>query len=159
MLDVCRSKHWLRHTQTKNDGEKRINTKTVTLLPKSNTNTNRSLDYARMSIIVFNKFWKLIETYIYVRKKHHLQVTPQQSTQNTTNLPLQTYEKTKKFFLFYDTGVDFSSRNNFANLDSFAKGSIPVRSIMPRSYLQKLEVVSTHIDNSQNWHIVNNKEL
>ena len=34
--------------------------------------------------------------------------------------------KTGKLFLFVNTGVDFSLRNNFANLGSFAKVSIPV---------------------------------
>ena len=33
-------------------------------------------------------------------------------------------------FLWYPTGVDFSSRNNFANLGSFAKVSISVESII-----------------------------
>ena len=50
----------------------------------------------------------------------HLQVIPQQSTQNTANLPLQTYEKDQQIF-FVDTGVGFSLRNNFANSGSFAK--------------------------------------
>ena len=31
----------------------------------------------------------------------------------------------------YDTGADFSSRNNFANLDSFAKVSDPVGFVIP----------------------------
>ena len=34
-------------------------------------------------------------------------------------------------FILYRTGVGFSSRNNFANLGSFAKVSIPVQSIIP----------------------------
>ena len=36
-------------------------------------------------------------------------------------------------FLLYDTGVGFSSHNNFANLGSFAKVSVPVGSIIPWS--------------------------
>ena len=47
-----------------------------------------------------------------VGKRTRLQVIPQQSTQNTANLPLQTYEK--------------KPRNNFKNSGSFAKVSIPV---------------------------------
>ena len=39
--------------------------------------------------------------------------------------------KTSELFLLYDTGVDFSSRNNFANLGLFAKVSVPVQSIIP----------------------------
>ena len=36
-------------------------------------------------------------------------------------------KKTSGLFLLYDTGVDF----NFANLDTFAKVSVPVESIIP----------------------------
>ena len=39
--------------------------------------------------------------------------------------------KTSILFLVYDTGADFSSRNNFSNSGSFAKVSIPLRSIIP----------------------------
>ena len=61
-----------------------------------------------------------------VGKSTHLQVIPQQSTQNTANLPLQTYEKTSELFLLFNTGVDFSLCNNFDNPGSFAKVSVPV---------------------------------
>ena len=61
----------------------------------------------------------------------HLQVISQQSTQNTANLPLQTCEKTSGLFLSHDTDAGFSSRNNFANLGSFAKVSFPVEFIIP----------------------------
>ena len=64
-------------------------------------------------------------------KSTHLQVIPQQSDQNTVNLPLQTCDKILWTFLLYNTGVDFSSRNNFANLGSFAKVSVPVQCIIP----------------------------
>ena len=57
---------------------------------------------------------------------------------NTADLPLQTYEKNQWTFILYDTAVDFSSRNNSANLDSFAKVSIPVGSISPRIYVHAL---------------------
>ena len=40
-------------------------------------------------------------------------------------------EKPADFFLLYDTGIDFSSHNNFFNLGSFAKVSVPVGSIAP----------------------------
>ena len=39
--------------------------------------------------------------------------------------------KTSGPLLLYSTGVDFSSRNNFANLSSFAKAFVPVQSIVP----------------------------
>ena len=34
--------------------------------------------------------------------------------------------KTGELFLLFNTGVDFSLRNNFANAGSFAKVSVPV---------------------------------
>ena len=34
--------------------------------------------------------------------------------------------KTSELFLLFNTGVDFSLRNNFANSGSFAKVSVPV---------------------------------
>ena len=64
-------------------------------------------------------------------KNTHWQVIPQQSTQNTTNLQLQTYEKNKWTFYWHLMGVGFSFRNNFANLGSFAKVSFPVAVIIP----------------------------
>ena len=66
-----------------------------------------------------------------VGKSTRLQVIPQKSTQNTTNLPLQTYEKKQWNFSLYDTGVGFNIPNNFANLGSFAKVSVPSQSIIP----------------------------
>ena len=39
-------------------------------------------------------------------------------------------ERSAGLFL-YDTDVDFSSRNNFANLGFFAKVSVPVESVTP----------------------------
>ena len=39
--------------------------------------------------------------------------------------------KTSELFLLFNTGVNFSSRNSFANLGSFAKISVPVGSITP----------------------------
>ena len=47
-----------------------------------------------------------------VGKSARLAVNPQQSTQNTANLPLQTYEKTSELFLLFNTSADFSLRNN-----------------------------------------------
>ena len=40
-------------------------------------------------------------------------------------------EKTSAPFLLYDTAVDFSSRNDFANLGSFAIVSVPVETTIP----------------------------
>ena len=66
-----------------------------------------------------------------VGKSARLQVIPQRSTQSTTNLPLQTCKKNQQTFFVHSTGVNFSSRNNFANLGSFAKVSVSVQSIIP----------------------------
>ena len=44
---------------------------------------------------------------------------------------ITTCYKNSELFLSYDTGVDFSSRDNFPNLGSVAKVSVPVRSIIP----------------------------
>ena len=56
-----------------------------------------------------------------VGKSTHLQVIPQQSTQNAVNT-----RKTSELFPLFNTGVDFSLRNNFANSGSFAKVFVPV---------------------------------
>ena len=72
-----------------------------------------------------------------VGKSTHLQVILQQSTQNTATLQLQTGDKNQWAFLLYNTGVDFSSHNNSANLDSLAKVSVPVQSIIPYIFLPK----------------------
>ena len=39
--------------------------------------------------------------------------------------------KTSSLILLHDTGIGFSSRNNFANSGSFAKVPVPVESIIP----------------------------
>ena len=41
------------------------------------------------------------------------------------------WQKQVDFFLLYSTGADFSFRNNFANLGSFGKVSVPVQLIIP----------------------------
>ena len=58
----------------------------------------------------------------------HLQVIPQQSTRKHSKFAI-TYIPEKPvdcFFLLFNTGVDFSLRNNFANSGFFAKVSVPV---------------------------------
>ena len=140
MLDMCLSSTlvainarlpgWLQCSTGKQKlTEKRINPNTVALFPKWNTNTINfchSFDCARgkESIIFFNDLCKPIETISMLGKSTHLQFIPQQSTQSTANLPLQTCEKNQQIFLLYDTGVDFSSRNNFANLVPLQKLSV-----------------------------------
>ena len=66
-----------------------------------------------------------------LEKSAHLPIIRQKNTQNTATLPSQTCNKNQRTFLLYSTGVDFSSRNDSANLGSFAKVSFPVQSIFP----------------------------
>ena len=103
------------HTN-KNADEKRTNTDAVAFF-RSKTptyNSCRSLDYAggNESIIYFTDLCKAIEIYIYARKKHPF------ASYSKADIPQKTS--------FINT-VDFSSRNNFPNLGSFAKVSIPVK--------------------------------
>ena len=83
-------------------------------------------------------------------KSTHLQIVPQQSTQNTTESRLQTYEENQKTFLMTPTGrggVDFCSCNNFANLGSFAKAFVP---IIPWTTLALSGVVTPQLINLLN---------
>ena len=59
-------------------------------------------------------------------KSTYLQVIPQQSNQTQQNCGYRHTRKTSEFFLWFNTGVDFSLRNNFANSGSCAKVSVPV---------------------------------
>ena len=109
-------------TQTKNQSTP----KTVALF-RSGTqtfNSRSSLGYAHhnKSIIYFNKPRRSLEKYTYVSKKHPLTCYPAAKHQNVANLELQTYEKNQWTFLWHSTiGVEFSARNDFTNLGSFAK--------------------------------------
>ena len=87
-----------------------------------------------------------------VEKSTRLQVIPLQSTQNTANLPSQTYEKNQWTFLF-NTGVNFSLRNNFANSGSVAKVSVPVHNY---NSLKKL-TYSSELHPSHTPHATNDK--
>ena len=62
-------------------------------------------------------------------KSIYLQVIPQKSTQNTANLPLQTCKKNQWTFSLYNTGVDFSFHDNFANSGSSAKVFVPAHNV------------------------------
>ena len=91
-------------------------------------NSCRSLDNARgnESIIYFMDLCKPIETYIDARKKHPFASYSTAKHPKHSKLAI-TYirEKLANFFDCFNTGVEFSSRNNFANSDSFAKVSAP----------------------------------
>ena len=60
-------------------------------------------------------------------KTTHLQVIPQQSTQTQQTCSYRHTTKPSGLLYKHRTGVDFSSRNNFQNLGSFAKVSVPVK--------------------------------
>ena len=64
-------------------------------------------------------------------KKHPSTCCEAAKPRNAANLALETYEKTSRLFLWNRMAVDFSSRNNFVNLGSFAKVSVPVEIIIP----------------------------
>ena len=87
-----------------------------------------SLDYAcgNESVIYFTNLCKPIETYIDARKKHPFASYSTAKHPKHSKLAI-TYirEKLANFFDCFNTGVEFSSRNNFANSDSFAKVSAP----------------------------------
>ena len=55
-----------------------------------------------------------------------MQVIPQQSTQTHQTCHYRHATKTSGLFLLFNTGADFSLRNNFANSGSFAKVSVLV---------------------------------
>ena len=61
-----------------------------------------------------------------VGKSTRLQVIPQYSTQNSKFATTDMREKPVNFFSLFNTGADFSLRNNFANSGSFVKVSVPV---------------------------------
>ena len=108
-------------------------------------NSSRSLDSARdhKSIIYLNGLWKPIEIYIYA-KKHPFTSYPAGKNQNKNlNLRLQTYGKNQWAFLWYRSGIDFSSRNNFVNSGSFAKVCVPVGSIILWSVYSNFELFAS----------------
>ena len=100
---------WLRHTWTSKTTVTE-ESDAVFEIKHKHANLVESLMSARVN--------KLMISIIMHKENTHLQVIPQQSTQNTANLPLQACEKTSRPFLLNDTGIDFSSRNNFANFNS-----------------------------------------
>ena len=65
-------------------------------------------------------------------KSTHLHVTPQQSTQNTAKLVLQTSEKKQCFFSHHQPGRYVSARKKKLNhSSSFVKVSVFVQSLIP----------------------------
>ena len=131
MLDcpiVCgarRQKMTVRNEQTqKSEPFSKARHKHYTPVAVFATHTVTSLIYFSM---IYARQWKYATM---PEKSTHLQVIPQQSNQITANLPLPTCEKNQWTFLLCDTGVDFSSRNNFTILGFFAEVSIPVGSII-----------------------------
>ena len=99
-------------------------------------NSCRSLDCGRSnrSIIFFNDLRKPIEIYIYARNYHPFTsyLTAKHPKHNKFAIT-DMRKKPVELFLLCDTGVNFCSRNNFADLGSFAKVFVLVESIIPCS--------------------------
>ena len=93
--------------------------------------------YARgnWSIIYFNDLCKLIERYLYDSEKHPFSSYHAAKHSKRSKFAITHMWGKQVNFLLYNTGVDFISRNNFANLGSFAKFSVPVQSVIPREPL------------------------
>ena len=82
--------------------------------------------------MLFNDLCKLIEIQIYGRKKHPFTSYPAEKHPKMEQICYYRHAtKTSGLFLLYDTGVGFNSRDNFANLDFFAKVSVPLQFIIP----------------------------
>ena len=82
-----------------------------------------------------NDLCKLIEIYIYARKKRPFTSYPAAKHPKHSEFAVTDMQQIPlEFLLLYSTCVDFNSRNSFANLGSFAKGSVPVQSIIPWLY-------------------------
>ena len=128
---VCLNRLLAAHANKKDRGKRRSPTRVPCFASWNILTFNfyRSLDCARKNTsqwYTFQRSMKLIEIKLYGRENCPLQVVLQQSTQNTANFPLQTYEENRWTLLLLNTGVDFSLRNKFANSGSFAKISVSV---------------------------------
>ena len=77
------------------------------------------------------RFIELIIYIIMCKDKAPMYKSSRSKAPKTANLLLQTCEKNQWLFWLRSIGVGFSSRNNFFNLDSFAKVSISVGFIVP----------------------------
>ena len=80
-------------------------------------NSCHSLDYARdnESIIYFNDLCKPIEIYIYARKKHPFTSYPAAKHPKHSKFAITDMREKPVDFLLSNTGVDFSSYNDFVN--------------------------------------------
>ena len=59
--------------------------------------------------------------------------------------------KTSELFLLFNTGVDFSLRNNFANSGSFAKVSVPVHTYNSLAELTRVKVAQKEDERAMSW--------
>ena len=92
-------------------------------------NSCRGIGYAcgLESIRIFNNLCKPIEIYIYARKNHLFASYPVAKHANSATRGYRHATKTSELIYWRHTGAHFIPRNNFANLSSFAKVSVPVR--------------------------------
>ena len=87
-------------------------------------------------IIYFNDLRRSIENTSMLAKKHSFTCCPTTKHQNAANPGLQTYEKKPGDC----TVIDFSSLNNFTNWGSFAKVSVPAKTIIPWLYQRIIDM-------------------
>ena len=95
---------------------------------------NKLVDHQREICSAKNRFDRdsvrqcYYHNHLYVLLYRH-SIYPAVKQPNHSKVPITDMrEKPVDLFLLHNTGVDFSSRNNFANLCSFAKDSVPVES-------------------------------
>ena len=121
-----------RRVRTKEDGENLKKPENSDAFFQRGTQTLNSCCNLDKSIISFNDLCKPIEIYINARKKHTFTCYPvSKHPKHSKFANTDIREKPVDLLLLYDTGVDFSSRDDFANLGSFAKVSILVETILP----------------------------
>ena len=82
-------------------------------------------------------------------KSIHLQVIPQQSTKTQQICHYKHTRKTSELILLFNTGVDFSLRNNFANSSSFTQISVPAHNYNSLIKLYMNLELLTHALNGQ----------
>ena len=121
----------LRRTQTKQDDKKRR--KCCFLWGGTQTlNSCRSLDYASNNIYIFQRSRRANRNIHLCQEKAPIYKLFRSKAPKTQQICHYRHaRKTSGLFLLYNTSADFSSRNNFANLGSFAKFAVPVQSLIP----------------------------
>ena len=145
----ARSSCWLGRTLAKNNIEKRINTKTVTIF-RSRTqtfNSYRSLRYAsgNKSVIIFNDL-KPIEIYIYAKKAPIYELSRSKASKTQQTCGYRHTRKTSGLSQWHRTDVALHSfLNNFASLGSFANVLVSVGTVIPCYATTQMELSTVTI--------------